>query len=382
MIIVKLRAGLGNQLFMYALGKHLALKNNTTLKFDISWWDQTNRNRPRNPSICNYDVSGELATPEDIKSVLRPASVFMSLKQPVNPTEYKLSKLHELPNIGNQSLREYYSDSASKQTNEDTTSVDRSSNLADPVMNFGKKRIEIIGTEIFRRFPKTIGNLTNYYRDIEGTPANDSRSWAHRRTFSHNVLNIQGDAYLEGYWQSPKYFEAIADTIRSDFSLTCPLTGTDAELAEEISETQSVSIHIRRGDRIAYTENAASEQWGDTPKEYIDKAVSYVTERVSEPHFFVFSDSSDWTQEHVDLDYPTTFVTHNDGSTDHLDLELMKRCDHNIISGSTFSWWAAWLNDSDKMIVTAPDPWTASTNKGELRRWDHIPNQWKVLEYQ
>jgi len=381
MIIVKLRAGLGNQMFMYALGRHLALKNNVPLKFDVSWWDKPNRNRPRNPSICNYDVFGDLASPEDLRSVLRPGSVFVSLKQPVDPKKYELSELKDIPNLGNQSFREYYLDTTPEQTEQTQTTRKPDTSIADPLVDFGKQRVEEIGTKTLRRFPKMIGDITNYYRDLKGTPNTSSRSWAHRQTFSPNVLEIQGDAYLEGYWQSPKYFEAIADTIRNDFSLKNPLSGTDAELADQISEKQSVSIHIRRGDRIAYTEKAVSERWGDTPKEYIDQAVSYVTDRVSDPHFFVFSDSPSWTQEHVDLGYPTTFVTHNDGSTDYLDLELMKRCDHNIISGSTFSWWAAWLNENDEEIVTVPDPWTIGTKKGNIKRWDLIPTDWNIIEY-
>ena len=367
-------------MFMYALGRRLALKNDSELKFDISWWDQPSRNQPRNPSICNYDVVGKLASKSDIQSVLRPGRLFVSLKDLTDPELFRLTHLQDLPNIGNESLSEYFREDVSQSF--EGSAAERSASVSRPsAADAVKQHVETTGITMFRRFPKAICEATNYYRDLQGTPSSDSQRWAHRQTFSQHVLDITGDAYLEGYWQSPKYFEAIADTIRNDFCLKDPLSGTDAELADQIAEKQSVSIHIRRGDRIAYTDKAVSERWGDTPKEYVDQAVSYVTDRVSDPHFFVFSDSPSWTQEHVDLGYPTTFVTHNDGSTDYLDLELMKRCDHNIISGSTFSWWAAWLNENDEKIVTVPDPWTIGTKKGNIKRWDLIPTDWNIIEY-
>lgn len=41
MVISKITSGLGNQLFQYALGRHLAIQNNTRLWFDLRYYHQT-----------------------------------------------------------------------------------------------------------------------------------------------------------------------------------------------------------------------------------------------------------------------------------------------------------------------------------------------------
>lgn len=382
MIIVSIRSGLGGQMFMYSIGRHLSIKNNCELKFDVSWWDKKNRNKPRNPSICNYNVKGEIASEEDIKNVLRPGNLFIRLKDQTDPTRLGLQTLQDIPNIGHKTLSEYYNEEKDKkvdlktrlQNNKEATSSGESINIQD--------RVESVGLEIHKRFPKLLGDLSNYYRDLKGTPSNDTPKWGYAKKFNHRVLEIRKPAYLEGYWNSPKYFDDISDVIKDDLTLNKSLTGLNSDISNKIYNTNSVGLHIRRGDAKAYTNEAASDQWGSTPEQYVNSAVSYLSERVSEPHFFVFSETPQWAKEHVKLEYPTTYVTHNDGHTDYFDLELMKRCDHNITAGSAFSWWAAWLNQNSDKIVTAPDPWTPSANKGEVKRWDLIPKGWKIIEYQ
>ncbi|MFH1509262.1 MAG: hypothetical protein ABIE68_03805, partial [bacterium] len=63
MIIVKLYAGLGNQLFQYGLGRSLAEKNNTVLKVDTNWFtdnqNQLNRKYELNKFKTNLDIANK-----------------------------------------------------------------------------------------------------------------------------------------------------------------------------------------------------------------------------------------------------------------------------------------------------------------------------------
>lgn len=63
MIIVKIKGGLGNQLFQYALGRYLAIKNNTVLKLDIS---DLNRYKVRSFELQNFNTSITLADNSDL----------------------------------------------------------------------------------------------------------------------------------------------------------------------------------------------------------------------------------------------------------------------------------------------------------------------------
>ena len=47
-------------------------------------------------------------------------------------------------------------------------------------------------------------------------------------------------------------------------------------------------------------------------------------------------------------------VDGNTGDKSHLDMYLMSKCKHNIIANSTFSQWAAILNDNQNHITVYP----------------------------
>jgi hypothetical protein len=70
MIIVKLMGGLGNQLFQYALGRHLLEINGGELKFDISSYET---DELRDYELHSYNIKEEIATAEEIKRLkIRP----------------------------------------------------------------------------------------------------------------------------------------------------------------------------------------------------------------------------------------------------------------------------------------------------------------------
>ena len=190
-------------------------------------------------------------------------------------------------------------------------------------------------------------------------------------SFDKRVFDLNGNIYLDGYWQTEKYFKEIEEIIRKEFTVKNELADKNKEIAEEIKKTNSVSLHIRRADYI--TDKRTNSHHGTCGSAYYEQAVAIIAEKVKTPHFFVFSDDMDWAKKSIILDFPTVYVDHNNAVTNYEDLRLMHLCKHNIIANSSFSWWGAWLNNNPQKIVVVPKRWFV-TDKMDTR--DLIPNTW------
>ena len=175
--------------------------------------------------------------------------------------------------------------------------------------------------------------------------------------FDPLALDLPNNVYMDGYWQSYRYFEDITDLIRTELTPVVPFGPQDEQLAAMIAEGDAVSVHVRRGDYVSH--HVATGNHGVCSLDYYKAAVVRVLQQVSRPHFFVFSDDPVWTRQNLSLPGPTTFVEHNGSANAFQDLRLMSLCDHHITANSSFSWWGAWLNRRpDKMVVT-PRQWFA-----------------------
>jgi hypothetical protein len=189
--------------------------------------------------------------------------------------------------------------------------------------------------------------------------------------YDPNMLKVSCNAYLEGYWQSEKYFKDIENIIRKEFTLKHGPDSHNKVMAQEIMNGESISIHIRRGD---YVSNATINQLhGACSLDYYHLAIKKIKTAVSKPHFFVFSDDTIWARENLKTEDPITVVSHNGPDKDYEDLRLMTLCKHHIIANSSFSWWGAWLCANKEKIVIAPNKWF-NTNEHDTR--DLIPDSW------
>lgn len=190
--------------------------------------------------------------------------------------------------------------------------------------------------------------------------------------FDQRVFAAKGDVVLWGRWQNEKYFSDIERDIRAAFAFRNPLSGEAAKIAEDIRSSDSVSMHVRRGDFVAL-KNVA-QMMGETNLSYYEQATKYVAARVSKPKLFVFSDDIEWCRENIKLPVPTVFVPASaEGPKAAFHLELMSLCKHNIIANSTFSWWGAWLNTNTQKIVVAPQRWYADGRDGKN---EIMPEEW------
>lgn len=189
--------------------------------------------------------------------------------------------------------------------------------------------------------------------------------------FDSSVLEPKGNIYLDGYWQSEKYFFAIRSVLLREFDFKYEQDLRSKELAQQIRETESVSLHIRRGD---YALDALTNQiHGLCSFDYYQKAIDYITQKIPNCHFYLFSDDHTWVSLNFKLDHPVTYVDHNDATRNYEDLRLMSFCRHNIIANSSFSWWGAWLNNNPSKMVTAPANWFNDKSRDTR---DLIPDGW------
>ena len=177
------------------------------------------------------------------------------------------------------------------------------------------------------------------------------------------------DSYLHGYWQSERYFAALADTLREELEIVTPPDARNAEMAVRIAATAgAVSLHVRRGDYLALAAH------GVCSAAYYRAALDRVAAAAGiAPTVFVFSDDPDWARDNLALPCERVIVDFNGAETDYEDLRLMSECRHNVIANSSFSWWGAWLNRNPGKVVAGPARWFGDP---KLANPDILPAGW------
>ena len=210
--------GLGNQMFQYALGKHLALKHHTKLKLDLTFLlDRTPHPNFtfRDYELGIFDINASFATEKEVSDFL---------------------------NV--------------------------------PRFTHWKDRLK---QKIYR-----------YHHFVE-----------QQFNYDKKVLNLPRNAYLEGYWQSEKYFIEIKNILLKDFTITHPLMNKNLEFADKIISANSVSVHFRRGDYL--TNETASSILGICDLNYYEKAINQLRKNINNPLFHLFSEDINWLKENLSM---------------------------------------------------------------------------------
>lgn len=275
MIIIKIKGGLGNQMFQYALARHLSIKNNCRLFLDIREYENDNLRKFR---LDNYLLG-----------------------------EHKIIRKQE-------------------------------------------------GLQKFiHQVKRKIKKVSTYAESSLG--------------FNPDVLALN-NVYLDGYWQTEKYFSEIREILLHDFSIKKPLQSNLIQDLEKIKSSDSISVHIRRGD---YTHAKNIETHGIIELSWYENAITFIKNHVKKPEFFFFSDDIEFTKSIFPTKNNHHYMKTSPEGFEHEDLFLMSKCKHNIIANSSFSWWAAWLNTNPNKYVIAPQKWFATE---DLETKDIIPINW------
>lgn len=159
--------------------------------------------------------------------------------------------------------------------------------------------------------------------------------------------------YIGGFFIEEHYYKDRVARLKRE--LIFPQVAKDdkanLQMLEDIGKSDSVSVHVRRGD---YLSSTYSGQFVALGQEYYRNAVGYIKEKIAEPKFFIFSDDPEYIREAFSWLDNKVIVDINSGDNSFRDMQLMANCKHNIIANSTFSQWAAILNDNAGHITVYP----------------------------
>ena len=160
--------------------------------------------------------------------------------------------------------------------------------------------------------------------------------------------NITGDIYLKGNWGNESWFRTVSEEIKELYTFKDELSGQAQSIYDEIQAgANAVTIHIRRGD---YVDIGIALQ----PDYYI-RAMEEIAKRVDNPEFYCFSEDLDWAGEALkEAPFPVHYPVYQSENKGVEDFRLLTAGKHQIISNSSYSWWAAYLNSNPEKQVVIP----------------------------
>jgi len=322
-IVVRLNGGLGNQLFQFAAARSLAQRCRVRLILDATAFTLPQERRAF--ALRPYPIAAEVVVNGYAFSPTRPLAM--------------------LPRPGGVSMHPH--------------------GLLDRIAYRLTKRRGLVEDA-------TLAAVSGFRRLAGRSPGLQLRVFR-EDTFDYDpaFAALGTNIYLDGYWQSYRYFDDVHDLVVRELTLPYEPNDGNAGWLDRIRTSNSVCVHVRRGD---YLMSDHFSQHGVCSANYYGRAMRLMTERTVTPHFFVFSDDLDWSRRHISGDN-VAFVDANSAETAHDELKLMASCRHHIIANSSLSWWGAWLARHENQIVAAPDPWFSARK----RTPDLFPPSWISL---
>lgn len=189
-------------------------------------------------------------------------------------------------------------------------------------------------------------------------------------TYNENLKNISLPVYLDGYFQSEKYFKEFETEIRKLLSFKLAANQNELIFTQKMQSSTPVSLHVRRGDYV--TNPKATAQMGILDLYYYQNAMEILESKIANITYFIFSDDVEWVKSNLKVSRPVIYVTGNNGENAFRDMRLMSQCHHHIIANSSFSWWGAWLNPNQEKVIVAPRKWFQQAISDQ----DLVPSHW------
>lgn len=151
--------------------------------------------------------------------------------------------------------------------------------------------------------------------------------------------------YLHGYWQCLGYFEEYLDELRELFTPAYGQSPRVQELTEQFKHSPTCALHVRGGDL------------GGPDREYFERAIQRMRKEKPEVEFIVFTNDPMRAKECLEgaAGGNMRYISEMGTFSDIDEFCLMSACQNQIISNSTYSTWAAYLNRCPDRVVIAPD---------------------------
>lgn len=324
MIIVRLTSGLGNQMYQYCFYELMRERYGEDLvRADVTWFNANNDHH-------GYELEKIFGSVEGSEFHIDYAKYWDMFKATGIIPNYHGKLFEKFRRYPNRIIREF-------------TGKNRKPYMLDQLT----------------------GNISNADTvDENGVVHND---------FYDKVMNLDTtkDWYIIGFFIEQKFYSRRLDSIRKKLVFGKIKKESAKEFANKIINTNSVSLHVRRGD---YLSDLYKDMFVSLGRDYYEKAVNYIKEKVDKPVFYIFSDDKNFVEKEFEWLSDKVIVTGNDGDDSFLDMQLMSLCKHNIIANSTFSQWGSLLNKNEEHITIYP--------KGYLKDQDNEVKEikgWKMI---
>jgi len=166
--------------------------------------------------------------------------------------------------------------------------------------------------------------------------------------YDKRITNIAQNSYLFGYWQTEKYFKEYREDILKMFTPRYNLSQEINSFIDKVRSCNSVAVHVRRGDYVKLGICLDSS--------YYKNAFTVLNEKFKDLTYFVFSDNVEYAKQMFkDMDGTFEYVENLSSNSTLDDFFVMKECKHIIMANSSYSWWAAWLNNNPQKVAIYPN---------------------------
>jgi hypothetical protein len=186
-----------------------------------------------------------------------------------------------------------------------------------------------------------------WFGDMLALPGHKEKGYEYDSSLEFALSTEAHSTSLSGYLQSPKYWEGYEAEIRQYLTPKgCNPGSRDA-----------VGIHYRRGDYV-----------GNPNYVFLDFEYYARATRTLQGSYFVVARSDDAIG--IKNMYNQTC------GTEIQDFISLAECKEQIISNSTYSWWAAYLSGGK---VVAPKEWFAGELAKRCSTKDLLPENWILI---